>query len=56
MDGSVGVTLGFTAAFCFIALPFRLDILARPVHLLGLSICFCVWQWGGARAESGEPD
>jgi hypothetical protein len=44
MDASVRATLGFTTAFCFIVLPFHLDILACPVHLLGLSICICVWQ------------
>jgi hypothetical protein len=53
MDGPVGATVGFTAAFCFIAIPFHLDILVRPVHLLGLSFCFWVWQWDVARAESG---
>src|ERR1700722_4734952 len=45
----------YSFLFRLAALPFHLDILAGPVHLLGLSICVCVWHWGGARAESGEP-
>src|SRR6202051_1210421 len=47
--------LRHSAVFHFVGLPFHLDILTGPVHLLGLSTCFYVWHWGGARAESGRP-